>query len=82
MGKKLLGLGWRVATILLGSLGGAILVNSFRDTSNRDDGFGIFVGLIFSLTALAIYLHKLRPRQVYLSNRARAEALARAGFTE
>jgi uncharacterized membrane protein YsdA (DUF1294 family) len=49
----------------------------------RHDAFiAIFPGVLGSLMALALYRHKLHPRQVYLSNRARAERLARLPFTK
>jgi hypothetical protein len=77
--KKLFG--WWVLTIVLAALGGAGLMSAYRGSSN-DAGFATFLGLIFGLTALALYVHKLRPRQVYLSNRAQAEGLSGAAFTE
>ncbi|ANY78450.1 hypothetical protein BB934_09590 [Microvirga ossetica] len=73
--------GWWVLTIVLAAGAGALLMVAFRGSQN-DAGPGAFFGLLLGLTALALYLHKLRPRQVYLSNRARAEALAGATFTE
>jgi hypothetical protein len=77
--KKLLG--WWALTIVLGALGGMFLVGAFRDPGR--DAYGMaFPGLLFGLTALALYVHKLRPKLVEFSNRARAEALAEAGFTE
>jgi hypothetical protein len=74
-------LGWWVLTIVLAALGGAGLIAAFR-APPHDAGPSAFFGTHFGLTALALYLHKLHPRQVYLSNRARAEGLAGASFTE
>jgi uncharacterized membrane protein YjdF len=72
---------WWALTIVLGAGGGAFLTVAFRGPQN-DAGPSAFFGALLSLTALALYLHKLRPRQVYLSNRARAEGRAGGFFTE
>jgi hypothetical protein len=54
-----------VFTIFLASGGGALLMAVFLFQRLNDPGILIFsfVGLLCGLTALALYVHKLRPKQ-------------------